>query len=198
MSNINYKYLPPAKKQQAQQQRQTKLPYSHDSFPELNNNNNNNNDKTQIARSPFSFAAVTEKYKPKEEEKAETAVDKDKLTPGWAYIRRNTGNKIEYKYGPESEHYKAYLNEGARARVKQDAVYFKKLVEWWQWHRDEQNRLLGDCSPYYGTKTLMELYEVDTADDRGSQRKSWAQEDKQDFADPLFYTNNVDYNIKLY
>ena len=187
------KYVHPAKQQQQQhkhkqwqpeqktniqlkKQSELNMKYSSNDFPELNSKS-----KNQIERIPFSFADVTEKYKTnqqkKEDEEKENSINK--LTPGWMYIRRNIDidnkHKIEYKYGPESEHYTASLIQREKDEKKQSDIYFRKLVEWWQWDRDEQNRLLGDCSPYWGTATLMEMYDVDTANDKESYRKRWNQ-----------------------
>ena len=188
------KYVPPAKQQQQQhkkwqpeqktniqlkKQSELNMKYSSNDFPELNSKS-----KTQIERIPFSFADVNEKYKTNQQKKEEAEKEKEnsinKLTPGWMYIRRNIDDidnkhKIEYKYGPESEHYTASLIQREKDEKKQSDIYFRKLVEWWQWDRDEQNRLLGDCSPYWGTATLMEMYDVDTADDKESYRKRWNQ-----------------------
>jgi hypothetical protein len=188
------KYIPPAKQQQQQQQQnkqwqpvqktnshlkkqsELNMKYSSNDFPELNSKS-----KTQIERIPFSFADVTEKYKTNQQKKEEEEKEKEnsinKLMPGWMYIRRNIDNKhkIEYKYGPESDHYTASLIQRKKDEKKQSDIYFRKLVELWQWDRDEQNRLLGDCSPYWGTATLMEMYDVDTADDKESYRKRWNQ-----------------------
>ena len=137
-----------------------------------NNKNilNNNNNTLSINKESFptlnevvksstknvkSFASVAKKVEAKEEVKL---VISD-VKPGWVHIRKHKG-QIQFKSNPTYRN--TYTEEDVIYEEKRLSNYlFIRRVTLQQEARDIENERLGDLSPYWNTKTILEMHEDD-------------------------------------
>jgi len=104
---------------------------------------------------PKSFASVAKKM----EEKVVVKPYVSDVKPGWIHIRKNKG-KIEFKYNRTDRN--TVTEEDIINEEKRFSHYlFMRRVTLQQWDRDIQNEMLGDLSPYWNTKTILEMHEED-------------------------------------
>ena len=105
--------------------------------------------------SHMSFASIAKKVD--QQVKVEKKVSDVK--PGWVHIRRNknTGS-IEFKNNPTNKN--TYTIEDEIYEEKRLSKYlFTRRVTLQQWVRDIENEMLGDLSPFWNTKTILEMHE---------------------------------------
>ena len=198
-NNNNNRYVPPQAKQvqvqvQVQVQGQhkqlpaqaiapTTISYKED-FPTLLNtnknkkqeqkDNNNKNKKKEI----FSFASALNN---EEKNIAQEAIKEEAATtkPGWVSIKRIDG-KINYQYGEMTDAYVNMLLEKQKYERRLDRIYFKRRLDHLQRERDIMNDLLGDLSPYCGTRPLNERFNKNKREENESEHEEWEEEDDED------------------
>jgi hypothetical protein len=81
------------------------------------------------------------------------------IKPGWIHLRMING-KLQYRYNMIVKN-----NSDKEDKILGDYL-FKKRVTLQQWERDMQNELLGDLSPYWNTKTVLEMHNNDNDIDK--------------------------------
>ena len=110
------------------------------------------------AKKVMNFASAAQKV----EQKIEIKPIVSDIKPGWIHIRMING-KIQYRHNMIN---KDTLEE----EIKEDKMIgdylFKKRVTIQQWERDVQNELLGDLSPYWNAKTVLEIHDSDNDNDK--------------------------------
>ena len=84
---------------------------------------------------------------------ADPVLNKADVEPGWVHIRKHN-NKIEYKYGAAV----VKADDTAHATLVLGNQLFKYRLAKEQYERDIDLLRLGDCSEYYGTPSLAEIY----------------------------------------
>ena len=77
----------------------------------------------------------------------------DDVKPGWVRMRRHPQTReIIVEHGPPTQW---QLDEPIRRKREQNRK-IREMLERWQADRDRENELLGDSSPYWGMKSLLE------------------------------------------
>ena len=161
-----------------------------DDFPTLLNTNKNKKqqkqqDNNKNKKEIFSFASalnneVSEAIK--DVVIKEAAIEEEALAtakPGWVYIKRIDG-KINYKYGEMTDAYVNMLLEKQKYERRLDRIYFKRRLDHLQRERDIMNDLLGDLSPYCGTRPLNERFNKNKREENESEHEEWEEEDDED------------------
>jgi hypothetical protein len=142
--------------------------------------NNKNKNKKEI----FSFASALNNEEKnvaaiKEEaikEGAQALAAAQEAKPGWVYIKRIDG-KINYKYGEMTDAYVNMLIEKQKYERRLDRIYFKRRLDHLQRERDIMNDLLGDLSPYWGTRPLNERFNKNKRGEDESEQEEWEEEE---------------------
>ena len=126
-----------------------------DDFPTLLNTNKNKKQQSNNNNNKFSFASALNNEEKnvviKEQEAQALAQALALAKPGWVSIKRING-KIHYQYGEMTDAYVNMLLEKQKYERRLEKIYFKRRLEYLQRERDIINDLLGDLSPYYGTR----------------------------------------------
>jgi len=148
---------------------------------------NNNNKKKEI----FSFASALNNEEKNVQAIEEAAIkegaqalaaaqEAQEAKPGWVYIKRIDG-KINYKYGEMTDAYVNMLLEKQKYERRLDRIYFKRRLDHLQRERDIMNDLLGDLSPYWGTRPLNERFNKNkNKEEDESEQEEWEEEDDDD------------------
>ena len=161
-----------------------------DDFPTLLNTNKNKKqqkqqDNNKNKKEIFSFASalnneVSEAIKEVVIKEAAIGQEAEAITkPGWVYIKRIDG-KINYKYGEMTDAYVNMLLEKQKYERRLDRIYFKRRLDHLQRERDIMNDLLGDLSPYCGTRPLNERFNKNKREENESEQEEWEEEDDED------------------
>ena len=99
----------------------------------------------------------------------------DDVKPGWVRMRRDPQTReIIMEHGPPTQW---QLDEPIRRKREQDRK-LREMLERWQADRDAQNEFLGDMSPYWGMKSLLE-----PSDDEDEYQSGGSYESDQDYDD---------------
>jgi len=145
------KYIPPNNRQKQAQQSQQQPPKQ----------NNNNLDKqsfptlieTLTPLQAKSFASVAKRVE---------VVDKvipyvSDVKPGWVHIRSHKG-QIQFKYNMTNRN-TSTLEDVIYEEKRLGNYLFTRRVTLQQEERDIQNEMLGDLSPFWNTKTILEMHD---------------------------------------
>jgi len=122
-----------------------------DAFPTL---------KETLTLTHKSFAAVAKKV----EVVVEVKTPLSDVPPGWIHIRRNKNkdnkNKglIEFNYN-RTDRNTSTMEDVIYEEKRLSNYLFKRRVTLQQWDRDIQNEMLGDLSPFWNTKTILEMHD---------------------------------------
>ena len=117
---------------------------------------------TSTSNHPKSFAAVAQKV----EAVVEVKIPLSDVPPGWIHIRRNKNknkdniNKgvIEFNYN-RTDRNTSTIEDVIYEEKRLSKYLFNRRVTLQQWDRDIQNEMLGDLSPFWNTKTILEMHE---------------------------------------
>ena len=123
----------------------------------------------------LSFAHATQT-----ELKSATATTVSTVLPGWVYIRYNNG-EVEYKYGQPSNRYP--LTASSEHHLSQLLLKYRLAKE--QYLRDTDIDRLGDCSAYYGAKTIYDLFE---------EEERLRSRSREDYYDSHSSSSELDYD----
>lgn len=183
MANVtrnNNKYVAPNKRQSASARTQApaskttsaskSISLDQQSFPTLKET------LTLTHTHPRSFASVAKKVEAIVEVKPQVS----DVSPGWIHIRKNKNNgTIEFKYN-RTDRNTSTMEDVIYEEKRLSKYLFTRRVAYQQWERDFQNEMLGDLSPYWNIKTIMEMH-----DDEDYQEGDYDENDN-------IYTDNSD------
>ena len=119
---------------------------NNESFPSL---------KESFNVSQMSFASIAKKVEVIEVVKPIVS----DVKPGWVHIRMNKG-KIEYKFNKTDKH-TCTMEDVIYEEKRLSKYLFTKRVMFQQETHDILNDTLGDLSPYWNTKTILQMHEDD-------------------------------------
>lgn len=122
------------------------------SFPTLGETMKNTTKKV------MNFASAAQKVEPKIEVKL---IISD-IKPGWIHIRMCKG-KIQFRHNLIN---KNTIDDEIKEDIMIGNYLFNKRVTIQQWERDVQNELLGDLSPYWNSKTVLEIHDNDDDEEK--------------------------------
>ena len=155
-----------SKPEQSSQSGKYIAPNNRQQPPKKNNNNNNNNNNLDKQSFPTlietltltplqakSFASVAKRVE---------VVDKvipyvSDVKPGWVHIRRHKG-MIQFKYNMTNRN-TSTLEDVIYEEKRLGNYLFTRRVTLQQEERDIQNEMLGDLSPFWNTKTILEMHD---------------------------------------
>ena len=151
-NNNNNKYVAPNKRQtiSASASKTTSASASisldQQSFPTL---------KETLQTHPRSFASVAQKVEAVVEVKPKVS----EVSPGWIHIRKNKNTgAIEFNYN-RTDRNTSTMEDVIYEEKRLSKYLFTRRVTLQQWERDFQNEMLGDLSPYWNKKTILEMHE---------------------------------------
>jgi len=153
-NNNNNKYVAPNKRQtasaSASKTASASMSLDQQSFPTLKEM------LTTVKHlHPRSFASVAQKVEAVVEVKPKVS----EVSPGWIHIRKNKNTgRIEFNYN-RTDRNTSTMEDVIYEEKRLSKYLFTRRVTLQQWERDFQNEMLGDLSPYWNKKTILEMHE---------------------------------------